>query len=422
MAQVKEHTQEFKQTLTRLTLRNDSVFFTAMLYSLRHERHDPLVIRGERAPACTDGASICYDGELYGKYTLDDRQFILVHEIMHVVLMHSLRRGAREPGLWNIACDYVVNGMMVDSGTFKTPKEVIQPDPAFKGMNAERVYDLLQKEAQQALAGGKQSGKGQNGRTWVRGKPGKDGQPGQGQGLDGPGQNPNDVKDYQPGGNENKPASQVEREIGVATEKAMASAKAAGQGAHIMKELLREAQVSHEPWYSHLRRYMTTMNEKHYNWAHIHRRRAVLYDLVSPDMRSESMGKLVISIDESGSLTNEQLSAIGAHCAQIFREARPKQVVVLRHTDVVTHEEVHEGPDYSDFQLIRKSTGGTDFRPTFGHIAEAHGDAQVVLMFTDMYGPFPGSPPAIDALWITSTDEKEVATPFGERIMADFND
>lgn len=425
-----DHTNEFKQAMTRITLRNGTVFFVALLYSLIHERHDPLVIRGQRAPAATDGVRLYYDGEAFGKYSLDDRQFIIVHEILHVVLYHSLRRGIREPNLWNIACDYVVNGMITEDNDFKMPAEGIQPDPAFKGMSAEQVYDLLQQEAEQALAGGKSEGKGKNGRTWVRGDPddgdgdGEPGdQPGSGSGtsLKGKGQNPNDVTDYDPEKNEGKSAQQVEREIGVATEKANAAAKAAGQGSALMKQLLHDAQVQHEPWFAHLRRYMNVLSARQYNWAVINRRRAVLHNVLAPDLKSECMGDLILTIDESGSMSDRALAAIGKHCAAIFREARPKRVIVIRHCDEVTDVEIHEGPDYSDFVIERRSTGGTSFIPLFEYIGQEHGDAQVALCFTDMYGAFPEAPP-IDTIWVTSTTEKAVATPFGERIQADFND
>lgn len=417
MDKTQQHIPEFKQALTRLTLKNDAMFFIAMLYSLRHERHDPLVVRGQRTPACTNGLTICYDGELFGKDSLDDRMYTLVHEILHVVLHHPLRTGARDPNICNIAADYVVNGMIHEHGMFKIPATDIQPDPAFTGLSMEQVYDLLIKEAQQALAGGKQSGKGAGGRTWVRAPAG---QPDAGQAqLEG--HAPHDVEKYDPSTNDDKPASQVERENGVMVQKAAQAAKAAGQGSDLVKKILNESEPRSEPWYAHLRRFMTVLNERTYNWAHIERRRAVLYDLVSPDMKAESMGDIVISIDESGSLMDHQLAAIGAHCASIFRECRPKRAIILRHTSEVTDVEIHEGPDYNDFELVRKSTGGTDFRPVFTHVEGEFPEAQVLLMFTDMEGPFPKDS-RIETLWVTSTPEARVKTPFGERIMADFND
>lgn len=416
---VSKHTPEFTQALTRLTLKNDAMFFIAMIYNLKHERYDPLVVRGQRTPACTDGLRICYDGELFSKDSLEDRMYTLVHEVLHVVLHHSLRIGARDPNLSNIAADYVVNGMIHEAGAFKIPKTDIQPDPAFTGLSYEQVYDLLLKEATQALAGGKKEGDGKGGRKWRRAEPGEGNPNGTGIELDG--HAPHDVEKYDPSKNGDKPAHQVERENGIATEKAAQAAKAAGQGTDLVKKLLGEAHVRGEPWFSHLRRFMTVLNERIYNWGTIERRRAVLYDLVSPDQKSEAMGDIVISIDESGSLLDNQLAAIGAHCGGIFRECHPKRAIILRHTSEVTDVEIHEGPDYSDFRLERKSTGGTDFRPVFQYVAENFPEAQVLLMFTDMEGPFPeGS--NIETLWISSTPESRIKTPFGERILADFND
>lgn len=419
-----DHTPEFRQTLTRLTLRNDTMFYVALLYSQKHVCEDPLVVRGKTVVAATDGVTIYYDAKMFSEHSLEDRQFILVHEILHGVLYHTLRRGIREPNLWNIACDYVVNGMIEEGGSFKTPKDGIQPDPAFKDLSAEQVYDLLQKEAQEALKGGKSKGDGKNGRKWVRGDPDDgegDGQPGDGgPSLDGKASN--DVRDYQQGKDgDDRSAKDIERQIGIDTEKAIHAAKAAGQGSHVNKKLLDAAQVQHEPWYSHLRRFMTVLNAKEYNWSRINMRRTVFTEVLSPQMKSESMGDIVLLIDESGSLQDRQLCAIGAHSAQIFKECAPKRVIIIRHTDEVTDVEIIEGPDFSDFVLQRKSTGGTDFRGPAAYVEQNFPEAQVIVWFTDMYGAFAeGS--TIETIWVTSTDPEQCKAPYGERIQADFND
>ena len=40
--------------------------------------------------------------------------FVLAHELLHVGLRHDERRGYRDPYLWNVACDYVINGWLVE--------------------------------------------------------------------------------------------------------------------------------------------------------------------------------------------------------------------------------------------------------------------------------------------------------------------
>lgn len=319
---------------------------------------------------------------------------------MHVILYHSLRRGIRDPKLWNIACDHAVNLLLKEHGFKPYPYDYC--DTRFIGMSAEQVYDILEKETPPP----------------PKGSQGKDGEPSP-SGANGQ-NNPRagDVIDYKPASNDNKTVAQVEQEIGISLEKALQQAKMAGQLTKSQSDALRAAQVEREPWYAHLRRYITTANTREYNWSRVDQRRMSYTNMLTPEMRTESMGRIVVSIDESGSLNNAQLSAISAHVSDICKSCNPKELVIIRHTDRVTDVEIFTGPDYCT-ELIRKSTGGTDFRPVFDLVESQYSDAQVTLMFTDMCGPMPDHY-AGDTLWITSTER--VNPPFGEIINADFND
>ncbi|QSQ25685.1 hypothetical protein JY651_12445 [Pyxidicoccus parkwayensis] len=70
-------------------------------------------------------------------------RFVLAHELLHVGLRHQARRLGREPFLWNIACDYVVNGWLVEMGVGELPSIGVLHDPELKGMSAEEVYDVI---------------------------------------------------------------------------------------------------------------------------------------------------------------------------------------------------------------------------------------------------------------------------------------
>jgi predicted metal-dependent peptidase len=366
----------FSKAVTNLTVNN--VFFTAMLYNLKHEFSDKVPTAG------TDGVRLLINPEWFEALKVDDAVFVLAHELGHVMLFHSLRRGARDPMLWNIAADYVVNLMLVEH-RFPRPAIMDIYDTKYSGWTTEKVYDDLVQNPPPQGTKNKLAG---------------------------------DVMDYKPGENDNKAASDVERELGVALEKALQAAKAAGTLTVAQREALRAAQVIKEPWFSHLQRFITTLNAREYNWARTDQRRLSYMGVISPEMRSEVMGKVVVSIDESGSLQNEQLAAIAAHVNDLCRSCSPRELVVIRHTNEVTHEQTYTGPDYIDV-LERKSSGGTDFRPVFERISELHSDAQVTLMFTDMYGPTPDSF-AGEVLWVTSSTGMNA--PFGDIINADFND
>ncbi|HYH95642.1 DUF2201 family putative metallopeptidase [Hyalangium sp.] len=70
-------------------------------------------------------------------------RFVIAHELLHVGLRHQARRMGRDPYLWNVACDYVVNGWLVEMGVGELPKFGVLYDPELKGMSAEAVYDLI---------------------------------------------------------------------------------------------------------------------------------------------------------------------------------------------------------------------------------------------------------------------------------------
>ena len=76
--------------------------------------------------------------------SLDDgeRRFVIAHELLHAALRHDTRCGGRDPWLWNVACDYVINGWLTEMAVGDLPATALY-DPALKGKSAEEVYDEI---------------------------------------------------------------------------------------------------------------------------------------------------------------------------------------------------------------------------------------------------------------------------------------
>ncbi len=70
-------------------------------------------------------------------------RFVMAHELLHVGLRHHKRCAGRDPYLWNVACDYVINGWLVEMGLGELPKIGTLYDPELKGLSAEGVYDRI---------------------------------------------------------------------------------------------------------------------------------------------------------------------------------------------------------------------------------------------------------------------------------------
>jgi predicted metal-dependent peptidase len=78
--------------------------------------------------------------------TEEEYRFVIAHELLHVGLRHQSRCQGRDPYLWNVACDYVINGWLVEMGVGRLPHADILLDENFKGMSAEQIYDLIVKD------------------------------------------------------------------------------------------------------------------------------------------------------------------------------------------------------------------------------------------------------------------------------------
>jgi len=70
-------------------------------------------------------------------------RFVMAHELLHAGLRHQGRCQGRDFFLWNVACDFVVNGWLVEMGLGTLPKIGALYDPDLKGESAEAVYDRI---------------------------------------------------------------------------------------------------------------------------------------------------------------------------------------------------------------------------------------------------------------------------------------
>lgn len=77
-------------------------------------------------------------------WTWETMQFVMAHELLHVGLRHEPRRQGRDPFLWNVACDYVINGWLVEMGVGTMPPGcLLDIDLALDKESAEGVYDRI---------------------------------------------------------------------------------------------------------------------------------------------------------------------------------------------------------------------------------------------------------------------------------------
>lgn len=114
MDEVTGMTVEQKIAKAYLILKDTRKFYYAILISVN---------RVPTFEVQTMGVSVdtlYYNPDFVKKLTMEELIFVLIHEIMHLAMQHSLRRKNRDPYMWNVACDYFINKMICHE--FKIPE------------------------------------------------------------------------------------------------------------------------------------------------------------------------------------------------------------------------------------------------------------------------------------------------------------
>lgn len=76
--------------------------------------------------------------------------FVFAHELLHAGLNHASRRRGRDPFLWNAACDFVINGWLIEMSIGAPPTLGLLHDSELTGHSAEEIYDQLARDMRRA--------------------------------------------------------------------------------------------------------------------------------------------------------------------------------------------------------------------------------------------------------------------------------
>ena len=117
--------------------------------------HMIYAVSEEVETACTDGVRITFGTEFLDSLTDAELDFVMMHEILHVVLQHCTRGEAEDPESYNIAADIVVNSnIMLENGgkassitlsKYGTSMHVAPDGKEGHVYTAEQVYAMLPK-------------------------------------------------------------------------------------------------------------------------------------------------------------------------------------------------------------------------------------------------------------------------------------
>lgn len=116
-------------------------FFGSVIANLKYVKDE------EVKTAATDGDNIYYSEEFLSKLKPDEQVFVLAHETCHIVFKHVDRRTSKEPVMWNIACDAVINAFLESDG-LPVLKDAVKIEGAIN-YDAEELYEKLRQRKEE---------------------------------------------------------------------------------------------------------------------------------------------------------------------------------------------------------------------------------------------------------------------------------
>lgn len=442
--------QQKIERATIQTLRSDP-FYASVLLGLR-------VKETRQIPtAATNGVDLLYNPDWVDGRPENGLAVVLVHEVMHVVFGHHLRRGTLEQykqacaavdsgkrwtpdwETWQIACDYEVNSLLQDRKDF--PPDGITP--AQKGLEpcklAEWYFDKLERKGREQQprpqAGGDGAGKAEaNGTGAGEGsgapQPGDEAGDGESGGGEGGGQGKKEqtpLPDAPKGmggvlphpeltGDATQDARLEGEWQGIITRAALA-AKSMGKLPGWMEErldaMLKPAQIN---WRVALRQFLTETVKQGVCWSRPHRRMHHLEGF-TPANRSRTIGTVMLGVDTSGSMSVEECNVALGELTQIMSSFPQAAVDIVQIDTRIADRKrisVRDGKPFSIERFTKshawKGRGGTCMKPLMDLARRER--PQCLILVTDGEMAWPQAP-GVPVMWLMTTMKE---APFGKTV------
>jgi predicted metal-dependent peptidase len=375
--------------------------------------------------AWTDGEVFAYNPDYISILSQDKLEGLAAHVVMHPACNHHKRRQMRDPKLWNRACDYAINWILLDAG-------LILPDghlylEEYRNRSAESVYEILYRENGGDDSEGEASEEdGQNSeeeeqdeqkenKEEVTGEQGDDGEETP-PSLNDPGLS-GEIRDVRDGAL-GKDDSSNETDWDEALVQAAHNAREIGKLPAGLARLLDNTINPKLNWQELLARFIERSARSDYSWL-TPNRRYIHQNIYFPSLSNSELSQIVIGIDTSGSITSYELNRFAAEISGIM-EQYPASIHLIYCDTKVQDYQLFERSDLP-VTINPKGGGGTDYRPVFELIGHEALDPACLIYLTDMECiNFPTSEPDYPVLWVKSGTSPR-RPPFGEVLLMEKN-
>lgn len=380
--------------------------------------------------AYTDAEAIAFSPEFLDSLSDDEVDTVMMHEILHVVLMHCIRGTDRDPMQYNIAADIVVNSNILKSNdmnfrsiTLSKYGELMHEAPNRREgfcYTAEEVYDMLSKP---------------NGMYSIKGSSDRGGGKGSGKGKDGSGNNGNGAKGSSAGSipgqfdDHSRWGKMSEEKAAELRDTWTKRLKDAAETVRVLdpsnsrgtipigaKRIVDELSRCKTDWRTVLNEFVQIeLNDYSFSPPD---RRFDGYDFFLPDLNvpDERVENLLFFIDTSGSMSDKMISEAYSEITGAIEQFGGKLSGSLGFFDAVAYEPTPFSAVDDVLKIRPRGGGGTSFSPIFDYVSQncLEDPPASIIILTDGYAPFPDESEShgIPVLWIINNEE--VTPPWGK--------
>lgn len=352
--------------------------------------------------AATDGQKFYYNSRFIQMLKPKEVEFLVGHEVLHVVYDHIGRRGDRDPQIWNIADDYAVNADLKRHrvGDFITTVPCLY-ETKYDGKPAEEIYDDLMKNVQKISIDDlvdkmlddhldSEDGEGDSE---------SEGPDGQKKGKGRPKMSPEERE-------------RVRQEVKQSIINAAQSAEA-GSIPKGVERLIKQHTNPIMPWRELIQTNLTSAIKSDFSWMRPSRRSWHM-DAIMPGMTPGEEIDVTVFIDLSGSISSDQSKAFISEVSGMMQSFDGYKInIACFDTEVYNYQTYTSETleDIGEYQLM--GGGGTDFDSIFRYLKDNALNPNRLIVFTDGY-PFGswGDPDYCDTTWIIHGDP-DPNPPFG---------
>ena len=155
--------------------------------------------------------------------------------------------------------------------------------------------------------------------------------------------------------------SRQQHEWNIAADQALRAAKSCGCEPANLARPLHENRQSKQDWRALLREFVAATSPCDYRWTPPNRR-YIASGLYLPSVERAGVGTIVVAVDTSGSIGEEELEQFAGEISSISDEAKPEAIHIV-YCDAAVQSTQQFGPS-EPIELEPKGGGGTDFRPS----------------------------------------------------------